>query len=175
MCEHIGLHDIQETHTHRCLHVHSHHHPSQKQAVKYTLVNRAINMQTAAATWEKNIPQEHAIAKWILSEKTSTRFFQNIKRRHDLKLIIPPAHRQWNEGVSSIYKEDNGQDWNKKSTQNNTVFSPVKRIKQYLKPIMNSKNLQTPEVYHISCSCGACYVGETWRLISIRIKIIPGI
>lgn len=42
--------------------------------------------------------------------------------------------------------------------------------KQCLQPVKFKINLQTVGVYHIKCSCGMCYIRESHRLISTRLK-----
>jgi len=52
-----------------------------------------------------------------------------------------------------------------------TSFKPLTTIRQRMKSVKdNPEHLQQKGVYIINCSCGEQYIGETGRLVSIRLK-----
>lgn len=50
-----------------------------------------------------------------------------------------------------------------------TVFTPLKKIAQYLRSPKDRFPLEKPGVYKINCSCGSSYIGQTKRIIACRV------
>jgi len=49
-----------------------------------------------------------------------------------------------------------------------TVFKPPKKIEQILRNPRDQRPLNSAGVYKIPCSCGKVYIGETERMVNIR-------
>lgn len=50
-----------------------------------------------------------------------------------------------------------------------TVFYSLMKVKQQLRPIKDPLGLKVPGVYKVTCDCGASYVGQMGRLMSVRV------
>lgn len=44
------------------------------------------------------------------------------------------------------------------------------KVKQLMRPIQDLLGLNAPSVYRVPCECGVCYIGQTGRSITIRLK-----
>ena len=51
-----------------------------------------------------------------------------------------------------------------------TVALPPRKIYSYLPPVKDALGLRTSGVYSITCECGQVYIGQSGRIIQVRIK-----
>jgi predicted GIY-YIG superfamily endonuclease len=159
------------THTDRYLNAASHHHPIQKNAVLNTLVNRAL-----AISSEENLKQEklHLIKTLQQNGYTKSSIHRAIKNQEKNivegkdkstitvreKLAFLPYVKGTSEKIGKVLQK----------YAIKPVFRPINKIKDILRPVKDKLPLHASGVYHVKCSCGMCYVGETGRLVSTRIK-----
>ncbi|PNF14479.1 hypothetical protein B7P43_G18379 [Cryptotermes secundus] len=136
----------------------SHHHPSNKQAARSTLVHRARAL----------CDQDSLHAKLVL--------LGDVFRKNRYRQI----HRVLNHRLNIRYPEDKqdsvaflpyvGSIFNRISrmlSRHNikSVGLPPKKLSSFLRSVKDSLELRTSGVYTIPCECGKVYIGQTGRLV----------
>jgi hypothetical protein len=157
-----------KTHTDSYLHVNSHHHPSQKMGVLYTLARRATRISD-----DEHIEQEI---------NHLTKVFKNIGYMDkDIKKVMKieergshsrnnqssniKVHLPYIQGVTDKIAKI------LKRKEITTSFKPLMTIRQRMRSVKDPiDQRQEKGVYKVSCSCGKSYIGETGRSFQIRIK-----
>lgn len=151
------------THTDRYLHANSHHHPRQLYSVVASLTDRAYSLCD-----EDHINNELSQLRVVLQRNG---YGRNLPPRRtdepkhlDYRVERQPAYLPYMKGVtdkvSNILKKFSVK----------TIFTPYRKLSQYLRTPKDSFPLERPGVYKIDCSCGSSYIGQTKRTISCRIK-----
>ena len=156
------------THTDRYLHAESQHHPTQKQSAINSLVHRAFSISD-----KEHLQTELNHLKLALQ-----------KNGHDKKDIIKTINKHTNKITISDTQPDEkilsilsyvkgttdriGRILNKHNIR--TIFKPPKKIGQILRNRKDQRSLSSAGVYKIPCTCGQVYIGETGRMINLRIK-----
>jgi hypothetical protein len=51
-----------------------------------------------------------------------------------------------------------------------SVALPPRKIFSHLPPVKDALGLRTPGIYSIPCECGRVYIGQSGRLVQLRIK-----
>jgi hypothetical protein len=157
------------THTDRYLNANSHHHPAQKMAVLHTLVNRAIAISDRNHYQSEKNHLSHVLAMNGYSPDNIKRAFRS--QENKTKNPVTDTEQELNNRKAILPYIQGVSEKIGKILQNHsikTIYRPVKKIRNYLRPVKDKLQLQTPGVYHIQCSCGQCYIGESKRLISTR-------
>ncbi|XP_018311528.1 uncharacterized protein [Mycetomoellerius zeteki] len=157
------------THTDRYLHAESHHHPAQKQSAINSLVHRAFtisdkeHLQTELnhlkLTLQKNGHDKKDITKVINKHANKTTVPDTQPDERILAFL--PFVKGTTDRIGRILNKHNIR----------TIFKPPKKIGQILKnPKDQRPPLSSAGVYKIPCSCGQVYIGETGRMVNLRIK-----
>ena len=161
-----------KTHTDRYLNANSNHHPSQKNTVLRTLVNRARSIAEPGL-----VESELNHLKTVLTANgySQTAVNREINRRprapeltlqHEEaqepsqpKVFLPYIHKT-TDVISKILK--------KKGIK--TIFLPTTKIQQTLRSAKDPlKPLSAPGIYKVPCSCGSVYIGMTKRSVKTRL------
>ncbi|XP_018309177.1 uncharacterized protein [Mycetomoellerius zeteki] len=157
------------THTDRYLHAESHHHLAQKQSAINSLVHRVFtisdkeHLQTELnhlkLTLQKNGQDKKDITKVINKHANKTTVPDTQPDERILAFL--PFVKGTTDRIGRILNKHNIQ----------TIFKPPKKIGQILKnPKDQRPPLSSAGVYKIPCSCGQVYIGETGRMVNLRIK-----
>lgn len=151
------------THTDRYLHGTSHHHPKHLASVATSLTNRAYDICD-----DEHVTQELEHVYSVLRRNGYTP--KPGRRPHKNNSTISTVERQsaflpYVKGVTDKI----GRILNRKFNIN-TVFTPFKKVAAFLRSPKDRIPYQCPGVYKVDCSCGSCYIGQTKRSISQRIK-----
>ena len=157
------------THTDRYLHAESHHHPAQKQSVINSLVHRAFAISDRGhlrteinhlkQALQNNGHDKKDITK-IINKHTNKTTAPNTQT-DDRTLTILPYVKGTTDRIGRILNKHNIR----------TIYKPPKKIGQILKnPKDPRPPLSSAGVYRIPCSCGQVYIGETGRMVNLRIK-----
>ena len=154
------------THTDRYLHYNSFHHPSIKNSVCKTLINRAkticeVSNNNDELEHLRNVLKMNGYPRHFIDNamKTPQSIHQKIEYQSSVCLpyIGPASHK-----IERILRNEAGIKVYHSSE--NKLFRALCTHKD------NVNESQKPGVYRIPCECGLVYIGETGRNLSIRLK-----
>lgn len=150
------------THTDRYLHANSHHHPRHLNSVVTSLTNRAYDLCDA-----DHLTQELQHVSQVL-QKNGYNGRTPVPKPNKKQLCSTakrqPAYLPYIKGVTDKVANI----LHKYSIS--TIFTPFKKIQQYLRTPKDCFPLEKPGVYKVNCSCGSSYIGQTKRTVACRIK-----
>lgn len=150
------------THTDRYLHAESHHHPLHLNSVVTSLTNRALDLCD-----EEHREEELKHVRVVLQKngyRTNGRCKRHLRKHRKPSVERQAAFLPYVRGVTDRIANV----LNRYSIK--TVFSPHRKVAQFLRSPKDSFPLEKPGVYKIDCSCGSTYIGQTKRTVACRVK-----
>ncbi len=141
-----------------------------KNNVLNILVNRAINVSDKEHWFEEKKTLKTALKENGYSSQQINKAFkkqlkkfkngrENIIGVEKKRAILPYVH-----GTSDKVGRILGRFGLK------PIFQPIKKVKDFLRPIKDKVPLSNSGVYKVPCSCGSVYVGQTKRMVATRLK-----
>ena len=153
------------THTDRYLHYNSFHHPSIKNSVCKTLINRAkticeVDNIEGELEHLRSVLKMNGYPKKFIDNAMKTRQHVREKAEYQSSVSLPyigsASHK-----IERILKEAGIQLYH---SSENKLFRSLCTHKDSV------NEFQKPGVYRIPCECGLVYIGETGRNLSLRLK-----
>ena len=152
------------THTDRYLHYNSFHHPSIKNSVCKTLINRAkticeVDNIEGELEHLRSVLKMNGYPKKFIDNAMKTRQQVREKTEYQSSVSLPyigsASHK-----IERILKEAGIQLYH---SSENKLFRALCTHKDTV------NEFQKPGVYRIPCECGLVYIGETGRNLSLRL------
>ena len=165
----------QPTHTNRCIHLNSNHHPRVLRSTMQCLKNRAhkicsderIKHQRSLPTprsfsskWLSKITYQTGISKNNKEGQTKRRDSKHYTRMQEDPIILPYYVKDVSEGIENHLGMK-------------TIFKSGNTLRQSLVQVKNPllKNKQEGVTYEVPCAdCDHVYIGETGRTLKKRLK-----
>ena len=160
------------THTNRYLHAQSNHAPSQKNSLISTLIVRANRVcdknsikneiTTLRSTLLKNgytIKHINKILNKVNNKYNNSRNTINNNNITRKRCCLPYIEGITNK-IKLILKQHNIE----------TAYTTTNTIHNFINTVKDKIPYESEGIYKINCSCGLCYIGQTKRNISTRLK-----